>query len=234
MYRALLFDLFHTLVDAALAPASAGRYTADILGIDRAVWSDACFGPQHEICRPTDHLETVRTLAHTIDPSLPADLIAEAAQERSQRFAHTLEVVAPEVLETLAELRRRGYRLALVSNASTGEVAAWPRSPLAQQFDTVIFSCECGLKKPDPAIYQLALDRLQVGVTEALFIGDGGSDEHRGAREAGLANVLITRHIGHLPSERLAARRAQVRHEIGHIEELPTLLERLAAGHPKA
>ena len=225
IYKAIFFDLFHTLVDVAAAPNAQGRYTADLLGLDRRAWSEACFGPLHEICKPTDHGDVVRTLAHSLDADIGEERIRAATQERQRRFDHALEQVDTEVLEVLDEVRGRGARLGLISNASTGEVAAWARSPLAARFEQVLFSCECGIRKPDPAIYRLALSRFQLAPGQALFVGDGGSDEHRGAREVGLDNVLITRHLGGLDPKALAERRATVRWEIGRLGELLPLLE---------
>jgi len=225
IYKAIFFDLFHTLVDVAAAPGAQGRYTADILGLERRAWSDACFGPLHEICRPTEHSEVVQTLAHSLDAGIDEARIRAATQERQRRFDHALEQVDAEVLEVLDAVRGQGVRLGLISNASTGEVAAWARSPLAARFELALFSWECGLRKPDPAIYRLALSRFRLSPGQALFVGDGGSDEHRGAREVGLDNVLITRHLGGLDPKALAARRATARWEIGRLAELLPLLE---------
>jgi FMN phosphatase YigB (HAD superfamily) len=45
--------------------------------------------------------------------------------------------------------------------------------------------------KPDPEIYALALEELDVPASDALFVGDGANDELRGARDAGLTPVLV-------------------------------------------
>ena len=222
-YRAICLDLFHTLVDVAAAPGASGSYTADILGVDRAAWNAACFSELHPITGPSEHLDVVQRLAHSIDPTISMERIAAATRERQRRFEHALLAVEETVLEVLRELRRRGVRLALVSNASSGEVRAWPDSPLAPLFDHAIFSCECGYQKPQPEIYRVALARLGVAAPQALFVGDGGSDEHRGAREVGLTPVLITRHLGGMDAERLARRRAEVAFEIAELGALLAL-----------
>ena len=82
MIRAVCFDLFHTLIDVGRSPGTPGRYTADILGLDREDWNNACFSEAHDICRPTDYREVVRQLAHSLDPSIPLSLVHEAAEER--------------------------------------------------------------------------------------------------------------------------------------------------------
>ncbi len=220
-YRAVLFDLFHTLVDVVAAPGASGRYTADILGVDRREWNRMCFSDWHEICRPTAHCEVIRTLAHRIDPGIDEGRIVEAARERQARFDHALCSIRPGVLEALVKLRKAGFHLALVSNASSGEVSAWPRSPLSEIFDTAVFSCDCGSRKPEPAIYREALARVGCDAREALFVGDGGSDEHLGARALGLESVLMT---GYLEKEVIEARRGQARWAIREIGELLPIL----------
>ena len=189
-FQAICFDLFNTLVSVGQVPLTIGRMTADVLGMDREHWNEACFGSQHEICKPTDHYQIIRTLAHSINPAIPDSLILEATEARQRRFDHALRHVEDEVLEVLARMRARGLQLALISNASTGEVSAWQDSPLAAYFDVAVFSCECGYKKPDTAIYTHTLDALAVMPKDTLFVGDGGSQEFIGAHGAGMYTVL--------------------------------------------
>lgn len=234
MIEAICFDLFHTLVDVGQAPATPGRYTADILGLDREAWNAACFSDAHEIRQRTDHHEVVRVLAHSLDPAIPLDLIRQAADERKSRFDHTLLHIDPVVLDTLRRLRRRGLKLALVSNASTGEIDSWPRSPLAALFDTALFSCECGHAKPLPAIYELALQRLGSDAHRTLFVGDGGSNEHAGAARAGLLPVMLTRYIrDRYPPARLDERAQHVVARLHELDELHALLDQYQCASPR-
>jgi len=223
--QGLCFDLFNTLINVADVPAQVGRFTADILGVERSTWNQTCFGPLHEICRPVSHTETLRTLAHSIDSAIPEQLIQAATQERQRRFDHALVNVETGVLMLLGRLQQRGIRLALVSNASSAEIQAWHRSPLASVFDTVVFSCDCGARKPQAAIYQQALLQLGLSAQQCLFIGDGGSDEHRGACAVGLRSVLLTRHLQGENLERIRAAQSRYVHaELARLEELWDLL----------
>jgi len=219
------FDLFHTLVDVGSVPESMGGCTADILGLDRVAWNRACFSGAHDICQPTTHLEVIRAMAHHLDPGIPMDRIEAATEARQRRFDHALKMVEPEVVATLSQLRSMGLSLALVSNASTAEVAAWPDSPLAPLFDAALFSCECGSAKPEPTIYREAAGALGVAAEQCLFVGDGGSNEHSGAAAVGMRPVMINRHVvDSLEAAALAERRSKVRHEIERLEELVALL----------
>lgn len=226
-YKVIFFDLFHTLIDVSTAPGASGRYTADILGVGREEWNAACFGAAHNITGPSSQREVIRALALGLDPTISVERIEEAAVERQRRFDHALVHVEAEVLAVLGELRAGGYRLCLISNASTDEVVAWPSSPLCTLFDAAVFSCHCGWCKPQPEIYRHALQGMGVSAGEALFVGDGGSDEHLGAARVGLDNVLLTRYLDHDDEERLSACRAAARWEIAHLGELLPLLRRL-------
>lgn len=220
---AIFFDLFATLISVSKAAGEQGRYTADILGIDRARWSTACFSEHHEICRPTNQAETIMKMAHSLDPTIPIALIEEAAEERQRRFDHALIDIEPNILEALMEMKSGGFRLGLISNASTDEVRAWPESPLRSLFETALFSCDCGLKKPQPGIYQLALSRMGVSADQSLFVGDGNSQEHLGAAQAGIRSLLVTHFIGHCSEADLERRREGATGTIAHIRELTSV-----------
>ena len=230
MIRAVCFDLFHTLIDVGRQSGTPGRYTADILGLDREDWNDACFSDAHDICQATDYREVVRQLAHSLNPDIPLSLINEAAEERKARFDFTLRNIEQEVIDTLGDLRQRGYKLALISNASTGEVDAWPESPLAECFDEAVFSCHCGHAKPDAGIYQHALNKLAVAAGETAFVGDGGSNEHAGATAMGMHSILLTHYVAErLDNAAMEKRQQQARYQISKLSELLPLLDRLTS-----
>jgi epoxide hydrolase-like predicted phosphatase len=68
------------------------------------------------------------------------------------------------------QARAAGIRVGLLSN-SWG-LSAYPWDRLAACFDVLIISGEVGLRKPDPAIYELALDRLGVRAGGTAFVDD--------------------------------------------------------------
>ena len=75
----------------------------------------------------------------------------------------------------------------------------WSESPLEPYFDDVIFSCDVGFLKPDRKIYELSLEHLGVKGKEAVFVGDGGSREHTGAKAIGMKTVCV-RHLMKWPN----------------------------------
>ncbi len=226
-YNAICFDLFHTLVDVATVPASVGAATADVLEVDQSQWNDACFSSVHEICGVTVHQHVVQQLAHSIDKNISLSKIEKATESRQARFDYALAQVENEIIEQIQSLRNSGIKTVLVSNASSGEVSAWKDSPLATCFDEVIFSCECGMAKPDPGIYQLALNKLGVTADKTLFVGDGGSQEHEGARAVGLSPVLMKKFTwDSLSKEELRLRAMFADYEIYQIGDLQPIIHR--------
>lgn len=229
---AICFDLFHTLVDVAEVPEHVGRYTADILGIEAEVWNGACFSAHHEIRKPSEHIDVIRALAHQLDPEIPMERIQQVVVERQRRFDYALVHVRLSILEAIVSLKQRGLRLALISNASTSEVQAWDRSPLAELFDVALFSCHCGFAKPERQIYELALQQLQLKAQQCLFVGDGGSDEHQGAAAVGMHAVLSRVFVQNRIS--FASHRAQApftQWQVDDYQQIHSILNRMESGH---
>ena len=101
-------------------------------------------------------------------------------------FAATLRFEPiPDIAASLTAMRRRGLRLAVVSNWDVGLTDHLAAVGLGELFAEVVTSAEAGAEKPDPRIFRLALDRLSVRPERALHIGDEAIDEE-GARAAGM------------------------------------------------
>jgi putative hydrolase of the HAD superfamily len=92
-------------------------------------------------------------------------------------------VYRDEVWALAAEFRAAGGRTAFLSNSGP-EVMARVREhwPLEARFDAVVISCEVGLSKPDPRIYQLCLDRLGLAAPATLFVDDRADNVEAAAR----------------------------------------------------
>ncbi|MEW8506035.1 MAG: HAD family hydrolase [Candidatus Thiodiazotropha sp.] len=223
-YKTIIFDLFGTLISVAKAAGARGRYTADILGLDRKVWNQACFGEYHDIVSESDHTETVRRIAHSLDSSIPLAKIREASEMRQRRFDIALTEIEPGILDVLERLKLGGYNLGLISNASTGEVRAWPQSPLAPLFSTVHFSWKQGVKKPQKEIYQGALSEMRINPDQVLYVGDGSSQEHLGAEACGIDSLLVTYFLDTSDEQELIRRGLGSKGTIAHINELTLLL----------
>jgi len=98
-----------------------------------------------------------------------------------------------EVPEVLAELRRRGLKLAAVSNWDSRLPTLLEGLDLAASFDAVLVSALEGIEKPSPEIFRRAAERLGVNEDECLHVGDSPLDDYRGAESAGMRAVLLDR-----------------------------------------
>ena len=96
-------------------------------------------------------------------------------------------------VETITELRTRGFRTGLITICSDDVPALWPETPFHGLFDAEVFSCSVGLRKPDPRIYLLVCEQLGVEPREAVFVGDGENDELAGAERVGMTAILLER-----------------------------------------
>jgi putative hydrolase of the HAD superfamily len=92
----------------------------------------------------------------------------------------------------LEALRESGLTLGLVSNAFD---PGWllhrdlEQMGLAERLDFSVFSSEVGIRKPHPAIFERALEALEVKPAHALFVGDRLYEDVRGAAELGMTTV---------------------------------------------
>jgi putative hydrolase of the HAD superfamily len=125
-----------------------------------------------------------RDCADVFLDALEADVDPE---EFARPYVEALEFEPmPGAVRAVSELQRLGLRLAVVSNWDVALHGYLEQLGLAGQFEAVVTSAEAGAPKPDPRIFELALERLHVRPERALHVGDSEADEE-GARAAGIA-----------------------------------------------
>jgi putative hydrolase of the HAD superfamily len=100
-------------------------------------------------------------------------------------FAHSSADEA--MLAAVAAAKRAGVRTGLISN-SWGDALVYDRDRFPELFDTWVISHEVGLRKPDPEIYALAVERLGVPAEQCVFVDDLGGNL-KPAAAAGMATV---------------------------------------------
>ena len=130
--------------------------------------------------------------------------------------------VAPEAISTLQELRRRGYRLGMVSNFCNLPEVAYEnirRVHLLEQFEGAVLSCEVGWRKPSPHIYRAICDRLDVAPAACLFVGDRLIEDVRGPQQFGMQAVQSRQFRQEEPDPTI-----QPEAVIDHLSELLNLL----------
>jgi putative hydrolase of the HAD superfamily len=247
--EAVLLDYGHTLIYFDERPHSAlvdayekvNRMLADTLerevpaahvliekvsrAVDNEIQRDYATGRLEEVEIAAIYDVALRGLGLELEPDL-IERVMELEQEGWLNSVH----VGPDVVNTLKALRGRGLRLALVSNA-----AYLPRLMkeqlvalgLASYFNGVTFSSEVGVRKPHPAIYQDALDKVRVEPSRALFVGDRVREDVQGPQELGMRAVL-TREWRREDDPGAAD------FVIQRLGELPAVVSRLAPGERAA
>jgi putative hydrolase of the HAD superfamily len=193
-FDAVLFDLFGTLVyefprsdwDEWLGT------TAAVLEADpdafALAWAATAIDRQTG--RAGGIEENLRTVAARAG-AWPADAqVAEALEARADLYRKWF-VPRPGAEEVLRALRECAVPTALISMCAPDTPALWRSSPLAGLVDVEVFSCEVALRKPEPEIYLLACERLDVDPTRCLYVGDGAYAELSGAASVGMHALLI-------------------------------------------
>lgn len=102
-------------------------------------------------------------------------------------------VAYPDVAPALAELKRAGLRLAVISNFDARLYRFLEGLDLARFFDSVTISSEAGYAKPAAQLFEVALARMGVGAGEAIHIGDAPHLDVAGANAAGIDAILVRR-----------------------------------------
>ena len=177
--RACVFDAYGTLFDFA----SAARQCRDVLGddIDRLtpLWRDKQL--QYTWLRAAQgrHADFWQVTGDALDFALETlNLNATGLRERLMALYLTLDAF-PEVQDVLRKLKAAGLRTAILSNGSPKMLdAAVKVAKLDTLFDEVLSVEEVGVYKPDPKVYQLAVDRLGVPASAIAFQSSNAWDAY--------------------------------------------------------
>ncbi|SEN77692.1 putative hydrolase of the HAD superfamily [Mesobacillus persicus] len=143
--------------------------------------------------------------------------LAETFPEERKRLPFVYEETF-QVLDALKE----NYQLLLLTNGSPDlqQTKLKITSELVPYFNQIVISGDYGKGKPDPGIFEHALDLMKVDKNEAIMVGDNLMTDILGANRVGMKSVWINRH---------QKERNEVipTYEIQHLEELYPLLEKL-------
>ncbi len=204
-YRGIFFDLYGTLLvfgdmHAAWADwlSALHRCLADCgLRMERqrlAVHCDGFFSrPDPPPCAGLSIFERrIRVLSAELGLELGPRQICRTAECCVQAW-QSYVTLDPDALPVLRALQRT-TTLALVSNYDHPPFARRLLSLLGldRLFEAIVISGEVGIRKPDPAIFRLALDATRLDPGEVAYVGDT-SDDMQGARAAGMHPILIYR-----------------------------------------
>ena len=108
----------------------------------------------------------------------------------------------PGALDTLAALRERGIKLALISNGNAQEQRAKVRrAGLEPRFESILIGGEFGVAKPDPRVFRHTLEQLQVAPAQAWMVGDNLTNDIGAAQAVGIYGVWVDWRSKGLPPE---------------------------------
>lgn len=127
-------------------------------------------------------------------PDYDAELIASQASRltRLWRDHDGRRVARSDVRATLEGLSARGYTLGIIANTITeSEIPDWMiEDKVAHYFKTVILSSKVRIRKPDPAIYQLACRSIGTAPEHCAYVGDNPVRDVQGTQDAGFGMMI--------------------------------------------
>lgn len=219
MYTDLIFDLYGTLVDihteedalvwektALYFGFYGAHYTGEELhqAFDAAMAQREAQAGQSYECFPDIPCEQVMTQLFR-DKGVADD--GQLGLNAAQLFRiASIEYIRlyPGVKKALAALRRKGYRLWLLSNAQQAFTAYELRHlELGEEFDGIYLSSDYGCRKPDVRFYRALLEEQQLNPDQCLMIGNDRETDIAGAQAAGLATLYM--HTNLTPGHQTAA-----------------------------
>jgi putative hydrolase of the HAD superfamily len=199
--RAVIFDFGGVFIDS---PFTALMEAARARDLDPDLMMGVIFGPyDQDTDHPWHRLERGEITVMEARDQILADSVGQAGQPVDPfelLAALSGSEVRSEMVEFCRGVRARGLRTGLLTNNAKEFEDFWrPLIPLDELFDDVVDSSEVGLRKPDAAIYELALARLGVAAADAVFVDDAPGNV-TGAERVGIRSVLIGPHRSDVPA----------------------------------
>lgn len=224
-WRAVLFDLDGTLFDRNTAVAQLALDQAQTLRPLLGATTPARFAQRlveldarGYVKKPLAYRQLVEELA--LDAAHPLLQPERLSEDFFRRYADH-SIAFDGAVDTVAALRQRGLRIGVITNGRVSvQRAKLDALGLLPLLDAVLISEAEGLRKPDAALFQRALDRLGVTSREAVHVGDHPVNDVRAARAAGVRAIWMRDRYWPEPEAD------------GVIDELPELLQ--LAGVPRA
>ena len=105
----------------------------------------------------------------------------------------------PETIETLEQTRKMDCHMGAISNFTDGLLTLLTYHGLDRFFNSVTYSQAVGASKPDPRVFDRALERAECGPSEAIHVGDSWESDYLGAKRAGLRAVWLNRNGANPP-----------------------------------
>lgn len=132
--------------------------------------------------------------AYVANCGVPRRLVQQVADDLGTTFGpQSFRRPTPSVIQRLKDLAEAGARLGVVSNASGRIAEALSEAELCQvgdgaaaRLEVLIDSHLVGIEKPDPRIFEMAIDQLGLSAADVVYVGDSFHIDVVGARAAGI------------------------------------------------
>ena len=188
MTKAILFDLWGTLVETGVR--SPLKRAKEILQIELPFSDYVLRMEKVMMARPFPDLKEA-FLAVAQEFAVPCN--DEQLELLIGMWNKSWMLARPyaEVRDVLAELQGQ-YILILVSNTDCFSVAkVLEKWELSKYFNSIYLSCETGLLKTDPALFEKIFQDHQLTKEDCLLVGDSLESDMRAAQNAGIRSVLV-------------------------------------------
>ncbi|WP_085991241.1 HAD family hydrolase [Oceanobacillus senegalensis] len=151
-----------------------------------------------------------------IDEPKFGQVLAEAFPEE-RKLVPCLYEESLYILEKLKE----DYRLLLLTNGSPQlqNIKLKMTPELCPYFDKIIISGDFGKGKPDPTIFEYALEQLELTAGEAIMVGDNLNTDILGSNRVGIPNIWINR-------KGLEAKDVKPTYEVSQLSEVLEIIEK--------
>lgn len=192
MIKAVIFDMFETLITHFESPLYMGQQIAADIGIPEPKFREIWDTTDDDRTLGKKTLEEVITKIMQVNGCYSDVVFQKIIDKRKQSKIECFQHLHPQIIPMLRNLKERNLKVGLITNCYFEEKDVIRDSVLFEFFDAVCMSCELRMKKPDSAIFQKCMEDLEVLPEECLYIGDGGSFELEAARSLGMHTLQAT------------------------------------------
>ena len=186
MFKAVIFDMYETLITHYNCPLYFGTEMAKDAGIPKdefqKLWRPTEYERSIGKLRLEEVIEMILKEHNCYSDDLLKNIVDKRIAVKKECFRHMHE----EIIPMLLKLKEKGILIGLISNCFSEEAKVIRESELFPYFDAVYLSYEQGIQKPDEEIYIRCMNTLNVKPEECLYIGDGGSNELEAAKKLGM------------------------------------------------
>lgn len=189
MIKAVIFDMYETLITHYRSPLYFGVQMAADAGISESVFLPRWRKTEQDrtLGRVTfeEVIEAILKENNCYTKQLFHKIVEKRIATQTECFHHLHE----EIIPMLTALKGQGMRVGLISNCFSEEAKIIRQSELFPYFDVECLSYEQGVAKPDEEIYHRCMEALGVRAEECIYVGDGGSRELETAGSLGMRVV---------------------------------------------